>query len=206
MVRGEHGRVPTSLQGTRPPLSIRRPTVRQLFLLLPLALAACDAPAMTDARPMAPSASAALSSSGGFVHSVTGSGVQDLAPGFKAAIEISIHQDASGNVSGQIYGRAIDLSIFGLDPSQIWEEPTCMRVVGNTAYIGAVVTKATDPATFPVGQPQIFWVRDGGPNGVDVGHFGPSWGFDPAGLICSATPPIGNLPPDLFTEGNIVVR
>ena len=180
--------------------------MRQLLLLLPFALAACDAPTMTDARPLAPSASAALSSSGGFVHSVTGSGVQDIAPGFKAALEISIRSDASGNVSGQVYARAIDLSIFGLAPSQIWYEPTCMRVVGNTAYIGLIVTKSTDPATFPVGQPHIFWVRDGGPNGADVGHFGPSWGFDPAGLICTDTPPTDLLPPDLFTQGNIVVR
>ena len=53
------------------------------------------------------------------------------------------------------------------------EEPTCLRVVGNTAYVGAIVTKATDPAVFPVGSRHVFWVRDGGPNGADVGHFGP---------------------------------
>ena len=179
--------------------------MRKLLLLLPLALAACSTPTMTEAPAKAPSASAALSK-GGFVHSVTGSGVFDIAPGDKASLEVSIQQDASGKVSGQVYARAIDLSIFGLAPSQLWYEPTCMRVVGNTAYIGLIVTKSTDPATFPVGQPHVFWMRDGGPGGADVGHLGPSWGYDPAGLICSDTPPTDLLPADLFTQGNIVVR
>jgi hypothetical protein len=178
--------------------------VRQLLLLLPLALAACSTPTMTDAPTMAPSASAALSK-GGVEHSVTGSALQDIAPGFKYALEVSVRSDASGNVSGQIHARVLDLSIFGLGPSELSYEPTCMRVVGNTAYIGLIVTKSTDPATFPIGDPEILWVRDGGANGVDVGHLGPSWGFDPSGLICTGTPPAG-LPADVFTPGNIVVR
>ena len=66
-----------------------------------------------------------------------------------------------------------------------------MRVVGNTAYIGAVVTKSSDPVNAPVGGVAVFWVRDGGPNGADVGHEGPSWFYDPTGLICTATPPTG---------------
>ena len=178
---------------------------RLLLLPLTLALGACSAETMTDAPAMAPSASAALSK-GGFVHSVTGSGVFDIAPGDKASLEVSIQQDASGQVSGQIHARAIDLSLFGLFPSQLWYDPTCMRVVGNTAYIGLIVTKSTDPATFPVGQLHVFWLRDGGPGGADVGHFGPSWAYDPAGLICSDTPPTDLLPADLLTQGNFVVR
>ena len=182
------------------------PMRRQLLLLLPLALAACNTSTMTDAPTMAPSASAALSK-GGVEHSVTGSGLQAIAPGFAYTVEVSVHSDASGNVSGQIHSRVLDLTLFGVaaGTSEVDEVPTCMRVVGNTAYIGAVVTKTSDPAVFPVGSLDVFWVRDGGPNGPDVGHYGPAWGFDPSGLICSATPPAG-LPADPITHGNFIVR
>ena len=206
MVRGEHGRVPTSLQGTRPPFSIRCPTVRQLFLLLPFALVACSTPTMTDAPTMAPSANAALSSTG-VEHSVTGSGLQDIFPGFKYTIEGSVRSDASGNVSGQLYVRVLDLSAFGVAPYEVVEVPTCMRVVGNTAYIGAIVTKSTDPVNAPVGGHAVFWVRDGGPNGADVGHEGPSWYYDPSDLVCSDTPPaILTAATDPITQGNFIVR
>ena len=180
--------------------------MRRPLLLLPFALAACNTPTMTDAPAMAPSASAALSKAG-VEHSVTGSGLQAIAPGFAYAIEASVRSDASGQVSGQLHVRVLDLTLFGLPAgtSELWEEPTCMRVVGNTAYIGTIVTKSTDPATFPIGDPGIFWVRDGGANGADVGHAGPSWGFDPTGLIFTDTPPAG-LPPDPITPGNFVVR
>jgi hypothetical protein len=177
---------------------------RQLLLLLPLALAACNTQTMTDAPAMAPSASAL--SKGGVEHSVTGSGLQDIMPGFKYTIEASVHSDASGNVSGQIHVRVLDLSLFGVAPYEVQEEPTCMRVVGNTAYIGAIVTKTSDPVNAPIGGIAVFWVRDGGPGGADVGHEGPSWFYDPTGLICSSTPPIAALTPDPITHGNFVVR
>lgn len=176
------------------------------LLLLPFALAACSAETMTDPPAVAPPASAALSKAG-VEHSVTGSGLQAIAPGFAYAIEASVRSDASGQVSGQLHVRVLDLTLFGLPAgtSQIVAEPTCLRVVGNTAYVGAIVTKATDPGTFPIGSLIIFWVRDGGPNGADVGHSGPSWGFDPTGLICTDTPP-ANLPADPITQGNFIVR
>ena len=175
------------------------------LLLLPFVLAACSAETMTDAPAAAPPASAALSSGGGVVHSVTGSGLQAIAPGFAYTIEASVRSDASGNVSGQIYVRVLDLSLFGIAPYEVTEEPTCLRVVGNTAYIGAIVTKSTDPVNAPVGERAVFWVRDGGPNGADVGHEGPSWFYDQDYLICSDTPPAG-LTPDPITQGNFVVR
>jgi hypothetical protein len=178
--------------------------MRPILLLLPLALAACSTPTMTDAPTMAPSASAALSKNG-VEHSVTGSGLEDIVPGFKFTVEASVHSDASGQVSGQIYVRVLDLSLYGIAPYEVTEEPTCMRVVGNTAYIGAVVTKTSDPVNAPVGGVAVFWVQDGGPNGADVGHEGPSWAFDPTGLICTATPPAG-LPAEAITHGNFVVR
>ena len=181
--------------------------MRRLFLL-PFALAACSTPTMTDSPVMAPSASAALSSSDRVEHSVTGSALQDIAPGFVYTIESSVRSDANGNVSGQIHVRVTDLSLFGLPAgtSELVEEPTCLRVDGNTAYVGAIVTKATDPAVFPVGSRHVFWVRDGGPNGPDVGHFGPDTFADPNGLICSDTPPTATLPVDPITNGNFVVR
>ncbi len=176
------------------------------LLLLPFVLAACSAPTMTDAPAMAPSASALLSSSGnGVEHSVTGAGLWNIAPGFVFTSEASVHQDANGNVSGQIHVRVLDLSLFGIGPYDVIEEPTCMRVVGNTAYIGAVVTKSSDPINAPVGEAAIFWVVDGGPNGLDVGHEGPSIFFDPNGQICTAAPPAG-LPAEPIKPGNFVVR
>ena len=125
--------------------------------------------------------------------------------GFKYTVEASVHSDADGNVSGQIHVRVLDLSAFGVAPYDVEGVPTCMRVVGNTAYIGEVITKTTDPVNAPVGELGVFWVRDGGPNGADVGHEGPSWFYDPTGLICTDTPPAG-LTPDPITHGNFVVR
>ena len=181
--------------------------MRRPLLLLPFALAACNTPTMTDAPAMAPSASAALSKAG-VEHSVTGSGLQAIAPGFAYAIEASVRSDASGQVSGQLHVRVLDLTLFGLPAgtSELVEEPTCLRVDGNTAYVGAIVTKATDPAVFPVGSRHVFWVRDGGPNGPDVGHFGPNTFADPNNLICSDTPPTATLPVDPITHGNFIVR
>src|SRR3982751_3329292 len=98
MVHGEHAPVRTSSQATRPQLSLRSTSMRPLLLLLPFGLVACSEPTMTVAPPMAPAASAALSK-GGVEHSVTGSGLQAIAPGFAYTIESSVHSDASGNVS-----------------------------------------------------------------------------------------------------------
>jgi len=180
--------------------------MRRLHLLLPLALAACSTPTLTDAPAMAPSATAALRSSSQVEHSVTGSGLEDIAPGFKFTVEASVRSDASGNVSGQIHVRVLDLSLFGVAPYDVQEEPTCLRVVGNTAYIGARVTRTSDPVVAPIGALAVFWVRDNGPAGTDVGHEGPASFFDPSGLICSATPPTELLPTEPIAPGNFVVR
>ena len=88
------------------------------LLLLPFALSACSAEIVTDAPVVAASASAALSK-GGVEHSVTGSGFQDIFPGFKYTIEASVHSDADGNVSGQIHVRVLDLSAFGVAPYDV---------------------------------------------------------------------------------------
>src|SRR5436190_17314030 len=159
MAHGEHAPVAAGWQATRPHFDPEKP-MRRLLLFLPLALAACSTPTMTDAPAMAPSASSALSKAG-VEHSVTGSGLQDILPGFEYALEVSVHSDASGAVSGQIHVRVLDLSLFGLAAaaSELGEERTCMRVVGTTGYSVATVAKTTDPATIPIGQPGIFWLR-----------------------------------------------
>src|SRR5262245_59078137 len=163
------------------------------LLALPFALAACDAPTITNA-PAMDATKASLSSSGGVEHSVTGSGLQAIAPGFSYTIEASVHSAANGQVSGQIHVRVLDLSLFGIAPYEVQEEPTCLRVVGNTAYLGARVIKSTDPVNAPVGELAVFWVRDLGSSGADVGHEGPAWFYDPTGLICSDTPPASLTP------------
>lgn len=176
----------------------------RLRFLLPLAVVACSSPTMTDSPAMA-RAGVALSSSGQVEHSVTGSGVQDIAPGFKYALDVSVRLDASGNVSGSIHTRILDLSLYGIPgTADFHAEATCMRVVGNTAYIGARITRTSDPALAPIGSTSVFWVIDGGPNGADVGHAGPGFAFDPNSQICTATPP--PLPADPVTQGNFVVN
>src|SRR3954467_8231473 len=125
--------------------SFRSTSMRRLLLLLPFGLVACSTSTITDAPTMAPFASAALSSSGQVEHSVTGSGLQAIAPGFEYTLAVSVHSDASGNVSGQIHARVLDLSLFGVAPYDLEEVPTCLRVVGNTAFIGGRVTKSSDP-------------------------------------------------------------
>ena len=56
----------------------------------------------------------------------------------------------------------------------------------------------TDPAVFPVGGLSVFWVRDGGPNGADVGHSAPARCSTRRNLICTDTPPA--LPADPITR------
>lgn len=173
------------------------------LLLLPFALAACSAQAVTDTSTMAPSASA-LRTSSVVAHSVTGSAIQRIGPGFEYATTASVRSDASGAVSGQVIVRIIDLSAYGYTgKAEVHQEVTCMRVVGNTAWMGLRVTSSSDPVAFPVGSLGVFWVRDGGPHGADVGHGGPAPFFDPMNQICTSTPP--DLPRDAMT-GNFEVR
>lgn len=177
--------------------------MRQL-LLLPFVLAACSAQAVTDTSLVAAPGGAARSLGSGFVHSVTGSAIQRVAPGFEFSTEVSVRSDASGNVSGDVFTRIIDLSAYGYSGrAEAHAEAICMRVVGNTAYIGARVTSSSDPVAFPVGGLSVFWVRDGGPHGADVGHAGPSSVLDPSNLICTSTPPA--LPANAMT-GNFEVH
>lgn len=175
------------------------------FLLIPLALAACSTQGVTDTTATRAATSPSLSASPAVEHSLTGSGDQKIAPGFEYAMSGAIHSDASGRVSGTIITRIIDLSAYGYTGSAVIESSaTCLRVVGNTAYAGLVVTKSTDPQLAPIGSRSVIWIRDGGPGAPDVGHGGPAPLLDPSNAICSSTPPA--LPADAVTTGNFIVR
>ena len=79
-----------------------------------------------------------------------------------------------------------------------------MRVVGNTAYIGFVITNSNDPAIGAVGGRGVIWVQDNGTSGPDIHYGGPAFFWDPGHLICSATPP--SLPALPLVDGNFTVR
>ena len=176
------------------------------YLWIPLVLAACSSQGVTDtsaARSAAPTPT--LSSSSAVEHSLSGSGIQNIAPGFVYGMSGAIHSDGSGRVWGTMITSIIDLSAYGYaGKAEIEQAPTCLRVVGNTAYAGLVVTHSTDPVLAPVGSRAVVWMRDGGPGAPDVGHGGPAYLFDPNNAICSSTPPV--MPADAVTTGNFNVR
>jgi hypothetical protein len=175
------------------------------YLLIPFALAACSTQGVTDTTAMRAATSPSLSASAAVEHSLTGSGVQKIAPGFEYAMSGAIHSDASGRVWGTLTTRIIDLSAYGYaGTAEIEQSPTCLRVAGNIAYAGLVVTRSTDPQLAPVGSLSVIWMRDGGAGAPDVGHGGPAPLFDPTNAICTSTPPA--MPADGVTSGNFVVR
>lgn len=176
------------------------------YLLIPLVFAACSTQGVTDtAASRVAAARPSLSAGSAVEHSLTGSGVQKIAPGFEYAMSGAIHSDASGRVWGTMLTRIIDLSAYGYaGTAEIEQTPTCLRVVGNTAYAGLVVTKTSDPQLAPLGSLGVMWIRDGGPGAADVGHGGPAPLLDPTNAICTSTPPA--LPADAVTSGNFNVR
>jgi hypothetical protein len=175
-------------------------------LSIPLLLAACSADRMTDVpATRAASASPSFSSSSAVEHSLTGNGIQDIFPGFSYGFGGALQSDGNGRVWGTIIGHLYDLSAFGISGTGEFQmSATCLRVVGNTAYAGLVVTQSTGAASPPPGTLAVLWVQDGGPGAPDVAHSGPADLFDPNNLICSDTPPA--LPADPVTSGNFVVR
>jgi hypothetical protein len=178
--------------------------MRQLLLAITLAGCSSDRVTSNGAIPRTSSPTADVSASAP-VHSVTGRGDLKPGPGFEFAPTLAIHQDATGRVWGRAVSRIIDLSVFGVfTQGELIMEPVCMRVVGNTAYIGAVVVKTYDENVFQVGEKQAAWVQDGGKDGNDVAYFGPAWFWDPTDAICTATPP--QLPAVAVGNGNFNVR
>lgn len=174
------------------------------YLLIPLIVAACSPQGLTDntaARPRG----ASMNATRAVEHSVVGSATQKIAPGFEYAVNIAVHSDADGHVWGESTTRIIDLSAYGYPGSgELQLKPECMRMVGNTAYVKLIVTKTFDANFAQIGSASVFWVRDGGPAGADVGHAGPAPFLDPADMICTTTPP--PLPADPMTSGNFIVR
>jgi hypothetical protein len=177
------------------------------YLWIPLVLAtACSAQSVTDSTSArSATVNPSLSSSSAVVHSLTGSGIQNIAPGFVYGMSGAIHIDGNGRTWGAITTSIIDLSAYGYPGTATIEAAaTCLRVVGNTAYANLVTTKTTDPVLAPLGGRSVIWMRDGGPGAPDVGHGGPAYLFDPNNLICSSTPP--DMPANVVTTGNFNVR
>jgi hypothetical protein len=114
------------------------------YLLLPLVLAACSTQGISNNRSPSEPGSVAFSESPGVEHSVTGTATQSIAPGFEYATTVAVHSDASGRVWGTGTTKIIDLSAFGYTGTGEAEmKPECMRVVGTTAYISFVITRAS---------------------------------------------------------------
>ena len=180
--------------------------MRQLLLAITVAVAGCSSERVTSngASPRTSSPEADVSASAP-VHSVTGYGHTKPGPGFEFATAVAVHQDATGRVWGRIVTSIIDLSAFGVSgKGELIQEPVCMRVVGNTAYISLVTVKTYDENLVKVGDKGVFWVQDGGKNGGDVAHGGPAAFLDPTDAICTSTPP--QLPAVPVDNGNFTVR
>ena len=173
------------------------------YLLLALVAAtACQADQATSARPNPSSPNLDRSAP---VHSVTGTGAVTLAPGMAFSTTVAVHQDATGRVSGVVNTHIIDLALYGSPGrAEMRGEAECMRVVGNTAYIGFVITNSNDPAIGAAGDRGVIWVQDNGTSGPDIHYGGPAFFWDPGHLICSATPP--SLPALPVVDGNFTVR
>ena len=174
------------------------------YLLIPLFAAACNSHDLTDLSAASPAGTASMSASPGVEHSVTGTATQRTGPGLEYGTTVAVHSDASGRVWGEGITRIIDLSAYGFtDSGDIQMKPECMRVVGDAAYVGFVVTKSFDVRIARVGDRVIFFVRDGGKGGVDVGRGGPAAVYDPNGMVCTTTPPPF---PETPYVGNYIVR
>jgi hypothetical protein len=176
-------------------------------LLLAIALAGCNSERLTTSNGAIARTSSAKAdiSAAAPVHSVTGSGYSKPGPGLEFSTTLAIHRDATGRVWGRVVTRIIDLSVFGpFTPGELIQEPVCMRVVGNTAYISMVTVKTYDPNVSKVGDKGVFWVRDGGNDGGDVAYGGPAFFWDPTDAICTSTPP--QLPAVAVDKGNFIVQ
>jgi len=100
---------------------------------------------------------------------------------------------------------AVDKDSHQAQTTATFSEPGAyvLRVVGNDAFIRFIITKSFDENFAHVGDRAVFWVRDGGPGGADVGHSGPAPFLDPGNTICTTTP--AALSPDAIS-GNFIVH
>ena len=175
-------------------------------LLLAIVLAGCNSERLTSNGAIARTSSARADVSAAPVHSITGSGYSKPGPGLEFSTTLAIHQDATGRVWGRIVSRIIDLSAFGpfTKGGELIQEPVCIRVVGNTAWISMITVKTYDENVSKVGAKGVYWVQDGGKDGADVAYGGPAFFWDPTDAICTYTPP--TLPAVAVDRGNFDVR
>lgn len=131
------------------------------------------------------------------IHSVTGSGVVSE-EGVTFRTTVAAFKDDNGQARGWVVVN-LDLTAFGLGKITFHSRVVCLRVNGNSAWVGAVVTHSTNEEIIPVGAHSITLVRDLGENGQDIMH---AELFDP-GVSCSDEPP---LPETIVISGNYSVR
>lgn len=110
---------------------------------------------------------------------------------------IAAFKDADGGVWGTAVVQ-VDLSTFGLGQIGLQNAVNCVDIVGNSAWVGGVVTHSTNPDIIPPGVVTITLVRDLGGEGQDIMHgelFGP-------GSVCTDRPA---LPESVVVSGNFKV-
>ena len=90
------------------------------------------------------------------VDKVTGGGTVDaLYRGFDAQLSFTAQKDAAGNVKGKA-----DLSLPGEGFKVAHVDVDCLVVIGNTAYIGGIITDSDIPTE--IGRSALWAVLDGG--------------------------------------------
>ena len=142
-------------------------------------------------------ASAITGWAGAPVHSVTGSGfVDEFGVPFRTTV--TAFEDEAGQVWGEVVLNA-DLTLFDLGILKVSAKVNCLHVVGNSAWIGSVVTHSNNEGLVPVGSTLITMVRDLGGNGEDIKHTELGEEFPP----CPDEP---ELPETVVQSGNFHVR
>jgi hypothetical protein len=161
------------------------------------ALSGCDSPLPAPTELVG--GKLALQSSEGVQQSATGSGHYTAGDEIRT-FAFSATKRADGSVSGQyqINVHASDLFFH--------VAVTCMDVVGNTAWVAGIITKASGPPVVE-GTVSYFYATDGGegPDAVDIVSVARiNDRPEAAEEFCTQHPRV--LPPRVVEQGNVQVR
>ena len=173
------------------------------MMVLPLVLAACDAPTGPDPALDAPLRS--VGASDGIAASVTGSGIRDLDPDphrqFIRAFTVSAVKRTDGTVKGQY-----NLVIGSGSETHLHGDVTCLVVKGGRAWIAGNVTRWPFPDDLKDMSSVAVEIVDSGspdvPDGLSLLGF---WIGDPdAGNAWCEEAQVGDVLP--ITHGDLTVR
>ncbi len=185
------------------PTTISRQSMRStpgfvLLLLSATATTACESPTeQTSSVVRSPMLERSASAP---VHMLTGGGKTDLLA-FELPPEtyaFSAMVDADGNVRGEAEMKLSDPLV------NLHAQITCLVVEGNSAWVGGVVTRTSDPVSVPEGRQ--FWTQvldNGAGNASDPDRIGFIRLGAPASR-CNLKRTFGV--PFAFAEGNLTVR